>query len=112
MDKTLQELNAELDAARGALERRNKLRSVRGDLAAQREERRLMERETARVLRSEHADVERLEKLSLASLLASLKGDKAEALARERREEDQRLVLEQRRAAAKRKKQTGKAATT
>ena len=87
MDKTMEGLNAALDAARGALERRKKLQSMRADLAGQREERRGVERETAGVLQSERADVEKLEKLSLASLLASLKGDKEEALARERREE-------------------------
>ncbi len=86
-DKTMEGLNAALDAARGALARRKKLQSMRADLAGQREERRGVERETAQVLRRERADVEKLEKLSLASLLCALKGDKEEALARERREE-------------------------
>ena len=83
---TLEEINARLAELLSRRARRAKLEAQKKDLYAQREERAEKERQTARILAKEQADVDKLEGKSLRGFFLELKGEKEERLAQERRE--------------------------
>ena len=84
--RTLEELDREMEQARQALDRAGKLEAVLQDLQEQREQRRQAKEQAREVLSQEQEDVEELEKISLASFWARLKGEREERLEQERRE--------------------------
>ena len=84
--RTLEELDREMEQARQALDRAGKLEAVLQDLQEQREQRRQAKEQARKVLSQEQEDVEELEKISLASFWARLKGEREERLEQERRE--------------------------
>ena len=84
--RTIQEIDRDLERTRQKLERARKLDVILKDLKAQSVRRRQVEEEARRTLEKEQGDVAELERMSLVSFLARLRGNLDARREEERRE--------------------------